>query len=110
MPQGTIIALTLFNIFINGLLELEVGGEIVAQADDTVVIYEDKDIKQLYTKASEGINKIYNWLTQNKLKINIDKTKYIEFSQIKSLEVKKLFAIHLEECNTLTNNQLKQST
>lgn len=48
-------------------------------ADDTNLLYADKKLKSLETIVNNELKKIYNWLTANKLTLNIKKTNYVVF-------------------------------
>lgn len=67
---------TLWNIFFDGLLELELGEGIasIAYADDIGVIVMAKDITGINTKASQALEKIGTWMNDNKLELALDKT------------------------------------
>lgn len=81
IPQGTVIAPILFLIFINDFCNISnISAKIVSYADDTVIIFEDTDWKELTKKVSCDMEIIKNWLDQNLLSLNIDKTKFICFS------------------------------
>ena len=48
-------------------------------ADDTNVFFSEKTFEKLFAVANQQLKNIDNWLTSNKLSLNIDKTKYIVF-------------------------------
>ena len=53
-------------------------------ADDANILYADKDIKSLETLVNFELRKVSNWLTANRLTLNIKKPNYVIFDLIKS--------------------------
>lgn len=47
IPQGAILAPTLFNIYINDICLLKLKGKIQLYADDAIVIYKSQNVKDL---------------------------------------------------------------
>lgn len=82
IPQGTVLGPILFNVYINSLLEVEMGGISISYADDTVLFFEHPDWHVVKEKAENGLTTIKHWLDSHKLTLNVDKTKYIAFSTI----------------------------
>ena len=80
LPQGTVLSPILFLIYINELCNMNVQGKVFSFADDTALLVTAESWEQAYKKASVEISKIYYWLEDNLLKMNITKTKYITFS------------------------------
>ena len=80
VPQGSILGPILFIIFINDLCNLELCGQIVTYADDTVIIFSTTSYELLKDMINSDLMKIKNWFKNNDLKINSNKTKYINFS------------------------------
>jgi hypothetical protein len=48
-------------------------------ADDTNLLYADKSLKSLESVVHSELIKVYNWLTVNKLTLNMKKSNYIIF-------------------------------
>lgn len=80
IPQGTVLGPLLFQIYINDMLNLRTSGQIIAYADDTVLIFSDDTWDGVKTKAEMGLNKIKHWLDANLLTLNNSKTKFLTFS------------------------------
>lgn len=80
VPQGSTLGPILFLLYINSLCQLDIRGDIICFADDTVLVFTSDSWTSVYKKATEGINKIKYWLDNNLLTLNIDKTKYMTFS------------------------------
>ena len=51
-------------------------------ADDTTICTSDKNVAKQYSETNRELNRLYTWLSVNKLSINIKKTNYIVFSNI----------------------------
>jgi hypothetical protein len=77
VPQGCITSPTLFNLFINDLYDVEVDSFIISYADDTKIISASSRHMQL----AEDISKIVNWFLENRMFINIKKTKVMYFGK-----------------------------
>ena len=79
VPQGSILGPILFNIYINDIINITKKCHIIQYADDTSLIYpmNDKNARQSLEMELEYL---FEWLTLNKLSLNISKTKYMLFS------------------------------
>jgi len=110
LPQGTVLAPILFNIYLNDLLELPINGKITAFADDTVILFEGQNWEEVEHIANTEMMKIQSWLSKNQLTLNVKKTKYMTFfptivSQPKS---QLHLELHSTNCNFFSN--IKQCT
>ena len=76
VPQGSVLGLLLFNIYINDLPKIS-KFETRLFADDTALILCDKNMKSLNVKVNFELIKIEQWLNANKLSLNYSKTKYL---------------------------------
>lgn len=89
VPQGSILGPTLFLIYINQLCDMDLkSGNIVTYADDTVIMFQNRTWEKLEETANHGLEKISNWLRQNLLTINIQKTYYMPFTINRSTQPK----------------------
>ena len=77
VPQGSILAPTLFQIFINDLLHLPKYLSCHAYADDTTFYTSSKDPLTLQTYLNHDINLIENWCLANHMVINTKKSHYL---------------------------------
>ena len=51
--------------------------------DDANLFYAERDIKKLFKRVNNELLKISQWFISNKVSLNVTKTKYSFFSQIK---------------------------
>jgi hypothetical protein len=79
VPQGTVLGPLLFNIYINELCNLNINGRIVTFADDTVLIFAGDSWEQARETAERELNRVYKWLSENLLTLNIKKTVFMTF-------------------------------
>lgn len=99
LPQGTILAPFLFNLYINDLLQLNLKSRILAFADDTCLLVISKSREQLYATANADFQKLKIWFKENKLTLNCQKTHYVEFRNKR-----------IETNNTLEISGIKRET
>ncbi len=77
VPQGSILGPLLFLIFINDLnSSVELCGTSM-YADDTAVFYFAKDVDELAVSIQYDMQSISYWMRQNRLSLNVSKTKFM---------------------------------
>lgn len=86
VPQGSILGPLLFILYINDLEKHLKWCKINMFADDTLIYIETKNIHEGIEKLNFDLNNIYNALCQNKLKLNVDKTKFLVISNNNNLD------------------------
>lgn len=81
VPQGSVLGPTLFLIYINelGVLTLP-KGKVITFADDTALLFTADTWSEVFMCAQSGFNIVTNWLRDNVLTLNAEKTKYVTFS------------------------------
>ena len=81
VPQGSILGPLLFLLYINDMPQ-SVNCELLLYADDTCLIFQHNDIKEIENQLNKNFILICDWFVDNKLSIHFgeDKTKSILFS------------------------------
>lgn len=83
VPQGGILAPLLFLAYINDLPS-NISHECILFADDTTLIIEGNDTSTYNTELNKALDQTITWLTANNLKVNINKTKFMQFCNSKA--------------------------
>ena len=71
VPQGSVLGPLLFLIYINDISNSSNKLKFYLFADDTNLLYADKNLKSLESTVNAEISRVYNWLIANKLSLNI---------------------------------------
>lgn len=58
VPQGSVLGLLLFKVYVNGLLNVTIKGDIYSFADDTVFLSNNKIIDILFYEVNFSLDKI----------------------------------------------------
>ena len=99
VPQGNILGLLLFLIYINDLPNASHVFDCLMYADDTTLFCCLEDIKSINKQGviNEELQRIHDWLIANEFKSNTTKSKYIMFrKQNKNIPS---FNIHINNVN-----------
>ena len=82
MPQGGILSSILFIIYINDIVRCVGGGaELVMYADDTTVYASGASVEECTTKINGALNNINEWMENNSLTLNTQKSTYMVFKR-----------------------------
>lgn len=105
VPQGSILGPLLFILYINDIFEIT-NHKIILYADDiTIIVTTEKRNNNLLTNHEIDINRtidiLIEWLETNNLKINLDKSVFIQFNQSK--HIKSNFKLNVNKINEVTN-------
>ena len=75
-------------------------------ADDTNVLFAEKNLKAIETVVNTELAKLYDWLTSNKLTLNISKSNFIIFhpKRKKPSYKPKICLFHIENTSMLLLN------
>ena len=81
IPQGSVLGPLLYSIYVLNLQCAGLTARYFTFADDTVLAYTGTNGIDMQDDINSDLKSYLNWLYSNKLKINIDKTKYMVFKQ-----------------------------
>ena len=79
VPQGSVLGPLLFLVYINDICNSCNRMKFYLSADDTNLLYSDKNLKSLESTVNDELCKLYDWLIANKLSLNIKKSNYVIF-------------------------------
>ena len=66
-------------LYINDIQESSDKFTFYLFADDTNILYSDKNLKSLELSVNQELNNVYDWLTANKLTLNTKKSNFVVF-------------------------------
>ena len=76
-PQGSVPGPLLFLVYVNDVPSRLL--DPIMFADDIELLFNQKDIKHLFTVINNELLNIKDWFTANKLSLNVEKSKYSFF-------------------------------
>ena len=79
VPQGSVLGLLLFIIFINNFNKSVKNSKIHHYADDTNLLLTEKYFKKTNKEINQDLYLIYWWLQLNQIRLNISKTEIVLF-------------------------------
>ena len=79
VPQGSVLGPLLFLIYVNDICNSFNQLKFYLFADDTNLLYADKNLRSLEATVNNELSKVYAWLIANKLSLNIKKSNFVIF-------------------------------
>ena len=83
VPQGSILGLLLFLLYINDLPQCLHNCKSILYADDTLLYYSARTVENLQPKINTDLESLSLWLNNNLLTLNYEKPKFMIFSNKK---------------------------
>ena len=80
VPQGTNLSPLLFTLYVNDLHNVSPNISTILFADDTTLIFRNKNFNQLILNCNSELEKFRQWCLANRLSLNVDKTCALIFS------------------------------
>ena len=80
MPQGTLLGPLLFLLYVNDIYKLAPVFSFTLYADDTNILYSDKDLTKIHNVVNDNLKKVCHWFKGNKLSVNSKKCIIILYS------------------------------
>ena len=79
VPQGSVLGPLLFLLYINDIHTCSNTFNFYLFADDTNILYANKNLRSLKATVNSELKKLYLWLASNKLTLNTKKNNFVIF-------------------------------
>ena len=79
VPQGSVLGPLLFLLYVNDIYRSSDKLAFYLFADDTNLLYANKNLRTLELVVNLELHKVCEWLTANKLTLNVKKSNFIIF-------------------------------
>lgn len=109
VPQGSILGPTLFLIYVNDILKLQMhGAEVICYADDTAILFHGKTWEDTFNITECGLSDVGAWLDSNLLTLNVTKSNFLAFSKTSAASappnIYRKITIHCNMCPNLLSD------
>ena len=85
MPQGSVLGPLLFLLYINDLHKSICHSSVFHFADDTSLLYSNKNLRKLNKHINHDLSLLCHWLRANKISLKANKTELILFRSPKKI-------------------------
>ena len=79
VPQGSILGLLLFLIYINDINKAIIFSSVHHFTDDTNILYVSSSLKDINNKINHDLSNLVQWFTANKISLKVSKSEIIIF-------------------------------
>lgn len=95
IPQGSSLAPLFYIIYTNDMDEENSDVDTMMYADDTAVATEDGNLEDAITKLQNKVNNLSQWIEDNGLDINKEKTEFIIYASERNKQAKEIGEVKL---------------
>ena len=106
VPQGSLLGPLLYLCYCNDM-ELATKCDLVLYADDSIILYSDKDHKVIEKKLSDELKAVNQWLIENKLSLHPGKCESILFASKRKINQIPSFSIKFNNIDIVGKSSLK---
>ena len=103
VPQGSILGPFFFILFINDFQKCLQKSKCVLFADDSTIYHSTDNLDDLLRILENDLTNVFNYLLANRLSLNLNKTKFMIFTNKSTTNVNNIIVnnIQIENCNEI---------